>query len=152
MKTGYAIKIAVLGTGTIAAGTLIYLCFRPTSLTVFDWINAADLTSEVLALRGALSSLGPHIPEVLLSSLPGALWAFAFALTMGALWSGAPLRWSIPFLSTVPLMALGSEAGQGLGLLPGTYDPVDLLFYTIAILIGFSTALAGHDAPHQRPT
>ena len=151
MRKNRFITISLLSTLAVVVGTLIYVCYRPTTIVAFSWVESAGLTSEVLEIRGAISALVPNMPDVVIHSLPGGLWAFSFALTMGALWNGAPARWSVPFLSLVPLLALGSEIGQGFDVVPGSYDTVDLIFYIVAIAIGFSMTLAPHTLFRKRP-
>ena len=126
--------------GSIGIGTVIYLCFRSTSLLVFKWAQALGMSESIQTLRKLLEPVQHRIPEVVLNSFPGALWSFAFALAMGRVWVGAPSLWRLPFLATVPLLALGSEIGQGFGWVPGTYDSYDLFLYSFSILLGFFLA------------
>jgi glycopeptide antibiotics resistance protein len=133
----------LLCTAAIALGSMIYICFRPGSLAVFAWAEAVGLEQAVGALRQLCAPIGPHVPEPVIHSLPGALWAGAFALAMGTIWRATPIRRAWPYLSTVPALALGSEVGQGLSLLPGTFDPIDLIAYTAGITLGFMVALRG---------
>jgi len=136
-------QAVLLCTTAIGLGSLIYICFRPGSLAVFAWAEAVGLDRAVEALRQLCAPIAPHVPEPVVHTLPGALWAAALAHAMGTIWRGSPWRRSLPFLATVPLLALGSELGQGLGLVPGTFDPLDLLSYTGGIGLGFWWALSG---------
>jgi hypothetical protein len=67
--------------------------------------------------RGALAPMTAGLPEVVVWSLPFALWVFAsMRLLRGTRWVGVPLA-----------AAVAAELGQLLGLVPGVFDPIDLL-------------------------
>lgn len=67
------------------------------------------------------------LPDWLVYSLPDGLWAAALATALLAIWdfrpSAAATAWGLIAL----LAGLGFEAGQRAGLIPGTYDPLDMV-------------------------
>ena len=52
-----------------------------------------------------------------------------------AVWGKDKNRFSMYFLYILPLLAVASEFMQFVGLLPGTFDAMDLLSYVSAILL-----------------
>jgi hypothetical protein len=67
--------------------------------------------------------------------LPAGLWLFAYMFVIDAVWGKDKNRVSMYFLYVLPLLAVASEFMQFVGLLPGTFDVMDLLSYVSAILL-----------------
>ncbi len=67
------------------------------------------------------------LPDWMAYSLPDGLWAAALSTLLLAIWEfrpyGAATAWGMIAL----LAGLGFEAGQRTGLMPGTYDPLDMV-------------------------
>ena len=68
-------------------------------------------------------------------NLPAGLWLFAYMFVIDAVWGKDKNRVSMYFLYVLPLLAVASEFMQFVGLLPGTFDVMDLLSYVSAILL-----------------
>jgi hypothetical protein len=97
-----------------------------------------------IAPRGvrALHDAGPsRAPALILGSLPDAAWAWAFGATLSLVWLGRPWRAKAPWLVAGALLALFAEIGQAIGVIPGTFDAIDL----VAIALGYAAGalLAG---------
>lgn len=111
-------------------GAAIYTLWGTRTLLVFKWYNAFGLTRTVAYLR---TVAGPRsaLPSVVIFSLPDALWVYALTATMCCIW------WDIDGLAKrvwigVPvLLGVTGELGQLFGLVPGTFDPLDLLAYVV---------------------
>jgi len=116
----------------ISLGGLIYLLFRDSSLLMFRWAGWLGLDGLIEAAR--VHSL-PHagsIPEWILFSLPDGVWVFACTAFFARLWHDG--RWAarLFWIGMGSLLAIGGELGQAAGLVPGTFDWADMIFYAAA--------------------
>lgn len=90
---------------------------------VLAWVvGPLMLGSLAYPLRAASEHV---IPSRLLDVLPDLAWSFAIANVLTLIWpSSGPARtaWHVTGLT----LAVGFEAGQGVGVVPGTFDALDL--------------------------
>jgi hypothetical protein len=128
---GYVLVYCAL---PILVGGLIYLAFRDTSLLMFHWAGWIGLDSAIEAMR--VHSL-PHraaIPDWVLFSVPDGVWVFACTAFFARLWHDGHWAFRVFWIGLGPALAIGGELGQlpFIGLVPGTFDPADLLFYIVS--------------------
>jgi hypothetical protein len=127
---------ATIGTLAILAGGFIYIVFRSEHLMMFSWFEKLGLSSTVEYLRNAYGE--QSIYAWVKYNLPAALWLFSYLFIMDAIWynhSDKTLYWL--FLSIVPILGFGSEILQYFSLIPGTFDILDLISYTFAVILFF---------------
>jgi hypothetical protein len=107
----------------VAFGSAIYLMCRDSNILAFRLFDAFGVSPP--------NRLDPgRVANPVLCSLPDGLWVFAFASWMRLIWSR---HW---FWCNLPAcMALGSEIGQLYQIIPGTFDLLDVLFYSLGHLI-----------------
>ncbi|MNY85591.1 hypothetical protein D3C78_17780 [compost metagenome] len=119
----------------IIVGSLIYVLFRDSSLLVFVWLDAVGLTNLVESIR---SNITFQLHPIILHSLPDGLWTYSFAYVMYIVWSNhkTPIRHI--FISLAPFIGVSSEFGQLFGVVPGTFDIVDVFFYTLAGILVYT--------------
>ena len=115
------------------------MLWRKQSLLMFSWFYSIGLKPFVALLREFAHSYSLVMPEWVYFSLPNALWAFGGILLFYSIWKDAcseRMFWVLLFSMT----AVGSEIGQLVGIVPGTYDTTDislmLIFIPLAITIG----------------
>lgn len=120
----------------------IYLLWRDPSLLMFRWLDALGLDGLFIAPRAWVAPLRPSLPDWLLFSVPDGAWVYACVAFFARLWrDGPPLpRWLWTALG--PALALGGEVGQLAGVVPGTWDIVDVAWYAIAGLVAWLFAAA----------
>jgi hypothetical protein len=123
-----------------AVGATIYLLFRTTSLLVFDWLQTLHLLPLVMVARQFCSAI--RLPEWLLYSLPDGLWVYAVTSWMILIWSRRP---PMPWLIVGVALGVGGELGQAVGMVSGTYQHLDMIFY----LLGFITACLQLEIDHE---
>jgi hypothetical protein len=128
---GYVLVYCAL---PILVGGLIYLAFRDTSLLMFRWAGWIGMDSAIEAMR--VHSL-PHraaIPDWVLFSVPDGVWVFACTAFFARLWHDGHWAFRVFWIGLGPALAIGGELGQlpFIGLVPGTFDPADLLFYIVS--------------------
>jgi hypothetical protein len=124
----------------LAVGTLTYAAWRSTDVRIVTWMSRIA-PRGVRTLHDALAPDGSRATAVILGSLPDAAWAWAFGAALSLVWLGRPWREKLPWLGGGALLALFAEIGQAMGVVPGTFDVVDL----VAIALGFAAGamLAG---------
>lgn len=122
----------------LLAGGLLYLLFRAPSLRLFEWFRVIGLEPCILAARASLESLGMRPPSWVLYTLPDGLWVYTATACMAWIWQGSrgAARWG--WMAAGPGLGLGSELGQLVGLMPGTFDPLDLIACGVAAVLAFA--------------
>lgn len=118
-------------------GGLIYLGFRDTTLIMFHWFFNLGLEDFIYRYRLYLSEIDFDWPIWLIFSLPNVLWLISGILLFDAIWSNSgfkqPLIWVAIFCS----IAIFAEIFQYFGIIPGTFDLLDLLPMVLIFLLYF---------------
>lgn len=115
----------------IAVGACIYVGWRSTDLLVFRWL-------EAVGADGLIVRPDVPLPFWVLYALPDGCWVYAYTSWMLLIWGRM-----VPWVYSGVVLALGAELGQLVGLVPGTYDNLDMVFYVGAfILAGVAHAQA----------
>lgn len=116
----------------LLVGGMIYATFRPTSLIMFQWFDGLGCYSFVDYLR---AHYGNTISEEwLIYSLPAGLWLFSYLYVIDSIWGGhANQKGRTYFLWILPILSILSEFMQLVHLMPGTFDPMDIVCYVLAI-------------------
>ena len=129
------IRIAEMTIGLFALtfGGIIYILYRSKSLLMFDWFQNLGLSDSIDDFRS--NGEMPNMYGWIKYNLPAGLWLFAYMFVIDAVWGKDKNRVSMYFLYVLPLLAVASEFMQFVGLLPGTFDVMDLLSYVSAILL-----------------
>lgn len=115
----------------IALGTAVYVGWRSTNLLIFDWMAIIGIPDNVFRPSVNLS-------QSMLYSFPDGCWVFAGTSWMLFIW-----RRISPWVFAVAILGIGSELGQGIGLVPGTFEWNDIVFYVggfILSCIGYKYA------------
>lgn len=122
-----------LGILFLACGSAIYLLFRSKALNIYQWCSALGLSSMIDSLRNSVQ--GWNISDFVKFSLPDGLYCAAYILIIDAIWHNDNGIIKFIIISLVPFATISSEILQCFGLLRGTFDIVDLISYTIPIII-----------------
>jgi len=100
---------------------------------MFKWFGALGLEPSIESLRLVTAVAQKAMPHWLIYSLPDGLWVYALTALMILLWRHTDwLSIKIFWLSMGLLLGASSELGQLAGVLPGAFDPIDLLVCLIA--------------------
>lgn len=109
----------------ILLGGLIYILYRPLSLAMFYAFGISESTGWLAFLRG-------HVPiDVsgwIIYALPDGLWACSYVVFIGCIWNFEFPKY-LPVALIIPIIGIASEALQGIGLMPGVFDWIDVLMY-----------------------
>jgi hypothetical protein len=122
----------------VLSGGLVYVFFRPVEPLFFTWVDDVGAGNMLSNIRRFTLPLIGYIPEWVLFSLPGGLWAFAYALIIAAIWSGSKSWLRYFWFATIPVLVLGYELLQITNILPGTFCFHDIAFCLAGIIIGIS--------------
>jgi hypothetical protein len=129
----------------VALGGLLYAAFRSEALLGFRFARAIGGIEPVDALRSAVQGWAP--PGWVTLSLPDALWAYALAWaverTTRPLSPAERSAWLLLPIALGP----GFEIGQGAALVPGTFDPLDLVLTALAVGLALRGARSADPAP-----
>lgn len=125
-QIGLALLLLVIGGG-------IYLLMRQPVMLMHK--VASELGIGTLIDKGRMLVQGWQLPEWLIFSLPGALWSTAYILIIDALLSKSPSWRRFAVAAFIPLVGIVSELLQFVGLLPGTFDALDIIAYALPLLI-----------------
>lgn len=116
----------------LLAGSAIYLLWRERSLLMFAWVDAAGLGPGLDAARAATAAAGARLPRWVLYSLPNGLWIFSLNAALLQVWGGGPGLSRGLWLTVALALGAGAELLQLAGLLPGSFDPMDLAVCFVA--------------------
>lgn len=117
----------------LVAGGLIYTLFRPTTLLGFRLTDAIGLSPLINNWRTALASQQPV--TFIVYCLPNGLWSAAFILIMDRLFAHQPLRQRLCWAALIPAIGIAAELLQAVGIVPGTFDWLDILCYAVPYLV-----------------
>ncbi|REG88254.1 hypothetical protein [Algoriphagus antarcticus] len=131
------IKRIVIGIIPVILGGLIYLTYRTDSLVMFGWFNEIGLSDKIGLLRSNYQLQNLTIPNWIKFSLPDALWLFSFTYITLIIWENKINRESVFWIFFAPMIGIFSEVGQLTGLIPGTFDKIDLILLIIATILPF---------------
>lgn len=120
---------------TLLLGGSIYVFFRALSLNMFNWFVSLGLNNSILKIRRLTQNI--KIPDWILFSLPDGLWIFSFVSFQLFIWNNKIEKENCVWLFCLPIMAIISEIGQLVKIVPGTFDSIDLVMYLIGTVLPF---------------
>lgn len=135
MRYHYDAVLWTLSACSMTLGGLIYLAWRPVSLRMFTWFESLRLGDCVEQFRCWAQPHQSAYPDWVCMSLPQGLWVLSGCLAMQAIWVGSTQteRWS--WCAIVVLLGFFGELGQLTGIVPGTFDAIDLVLVVAAFLV-----------------
>ncbi|WP_143884253.1 hypothetical protein [Chryseobacterium binzhouense] len=122
-------KLIFGSVASLILGTLIYILFRSSTLKVFTWLDFVGIHILDSKIRKSALATSNYIPDWVLMSLPDGLWLFSYVCLMLYIWKNSITFFNLFWISVIPAIAIASEVAQGLGILQGTFDTMDLIFY-----------------------
>jgi hypothetical protein len=110
----------------IVAGGVIYTGWRTETLLCFTWIDNLGLSQVARHCRAVVADV--QLPHILLYTTPDAFWVYASTAYAALIWESAPTTAKGRRIWLCVGVGLGvfGELGQGVGLVPGTFDWADL--------------------------
>ncbi len=132
----------ILSAILMVLGGSIYVLWRPSSLVMFGWFSAIGLGQPVEVLRQWVAPFAVHLPSWVYYSLPQALWLLSGCVAIHAIWKDWHLVSAQTWALIVLAIASGGEIGQALHVVPGVYDPTDLVLLVAAFVTYETVAIA----------
>lgn len=130
-KNSQTLKLYATSVLSLFCGGCIYLLFRKETLLMFKWADSLQLTNNIHQIRQQFTSF--QVPEIFIYALPDGLWSLSYVLFIEAFWFGEKKSWVLA--SVVPAIGFLSEILQFLGLIQGTFDIWDAIFYIAPFII-----------------
>jgi hypothetical protein len=134
----------LLASACLLVGSVLYILFRPTTLLLFHWANWLGLMELIATARSHVHPPNGHLAGWAIYSLPFALWVLSHIFIVNGVWGKSPSPCRVAYLWSVPIVAITAELAQGLRILPGQFDPVDLVTIIIATILGIATRDCNH--------
>lgn len=131
--------------GPTALGAAIYILFRQDTLLAFRWIDCVGLGDAVRASRSAVA--GVHPPNWVRFVLPDGLWCWSATAWFWIIWRRINLWTLLPVA-----LAVGAEFGQLTPLVPGTFDPHDIIAYAAGAAIPLLLIRKAHSCTTETPS
>jgi len=117
--------------GPLVCGSMIYVFLRTNKPRVFDVLLGYLPIFEQVKLT---SFFDKNISNLILYNLPDGLWSFSLASFICIFTEGNSKHIRYLYISISLMLVLAQEVLQGV-ILPGTYDPIDLVFNMIGFLL-----------------
>ena len=122
---------------SLVTGSLIYICFRTSTLVMFKWFDKLMLTGAITAIREYSLPFRDKLPSWFLYSLPDGLWMFSYICLMLFVWGRKMNMTHLFWFTLLPMIAILSEMGQLFQVVPGTFDIIDIVFYVAGSFLPF---------------
>ncbi|PCJ51989.1 MAG: hypothetical protein COA70_13280 [Planctomycetota bacterium] len=116
-------------------GSLIYVLFRSPSIQLFDWAGGIGMEGMVRNANSWASGTADSLPSWVIFNLPDGLWAYALTASLCLTWAERPCRERATWLALPLVLTTGSELLQARGIVPGTFDWLDVVTMTCACLV-----------------
>ena len=120
---------------TLLIGGVIYLAFRTDSLLMFKWFSAASIDTPIELIRGMTLTAKNSLPDWFLFSLPDGLWIFSYTSLVLLIWRNKINRENFFWIAIIPILIILSELGQLFNIVPGTFDLIDVLLYSLGAIL-----------------
>ena len=117
----------------ILIGGLIYIVSRPKSLKMFKWFENLNIDKLTNLIRDEFIQI--DYPYWIKYNLPDFLWVFSFTSLILIIWDKKIVNENIYYIIFPVSVGILSEIGQLFGLINGTYDLMDILFYSFGGLL-----------------
>jgi hypothetical protein len=120
----------------LTVGSLIYLLLRPTTINFFRWIDWLGIFEFVIRIRKQVPKKVAEF-DWLKNSLPDGLWIFSYVCIILYVWNAEISQKNYLWFVVICILAIGVEIGQLFNIMPGVYDPIDILFYLVGFFLPF---------------
>ena len=104
---------------------------------MFSWAHDLGMSSYVDGLRESAYPMMAFVPDWVRFSLPDAAWVYSMTAVYSALWSEPEDVEGYFWIFLGLFLGLGGEFGQLFGVVPGTFDYMDVVVMCIATMLAF---------------
>ena len=129
----------VAGVLMLLAGGMVYLLCRPHTILINHVASYLGFDPLLANMRDWMQT--HRLSHLWVYSLPAGLWAASYVTIVHAFSKSLSLFERLSFAALMPLVGALSELLQGIGLVPGTFDPIDIVCYITPYLLYFAIML-----------
>lgn len=104
---------------------------------MFTWFKKIGINNLIFSIRIILNNQINNLPDWLIYSLPDALWTYSFIYSILFVWKDNDSLFKYLWIILVFIFTIGSELGQLINFVPGTFDKIDLLLSSLAFIFPF---------------
>lgn len=115
----------------LAAGSFIYIYLRCSNVFFVEIVESICCLSQ-----NKYACEKEIVADWIIFNLPDGLWVYSLTSLMIIIWKNHTWQ-SLGWICSGLLIAIISEFCQAIGILPGTYDPVDIVFYLLAFGLAY---------------
>jgi hypothetical protein len=109
-------------------GCLTYAIIRPRNTLMFNWFEHLNVSTIIGSFRENTIINHIEFPQWLIYSFPDASWVLFGTCIIAFIWGFRYSNWIFFF----PCVGILSELLQFFRLLPGTFDPIDMILLLLA--------------------
>jgi hypothetical protein len=121
-------RYGIASLAALVGGLVIYFFFRNRNVVLFTWLlKPAFLNSFFIPIKPSAFA------SFLRYNLPDMLWFLSGVLLLRCLWTGQR-KWQFLYIAVFYIIAMTIEISQLGENVPGTFDPLDLLFMGITAI------------------
>lgn len=131
-------RIAAFVVAPLVLGASVYVFLRPAEAWFVRTLGETSLGAPLRHARAITTPLAAYVPSVVLDVAPDLAWAFVVGAILGLVWRDRPGTAARAWLAMGLLATLGFEIAQHFHMVPGTFDPRDL----VAQALGYAGGLA----------
>lgn len=125
-----------LAVGCLSLGSTLYVLFRPTTLLMFHWAASLGLTRSIEIMRSWVDGFARYLPTWIVYSLPFTLWVLSYLFFVRAIWWSSATLDRQKWFWCIPVIAIAAELAQGMHIIQGYFDIVDLITIVVGTTIG----------------
>ena len=129
----------VSGVLMLLVGGMVYLLCRPHTILINHIASFLGLDSFLMNMREWIQIR--HLSHIWIYSLPAGLWAASYVTLVHAFSDKLPRSQRLSFAAVMPMIGTLSEVLQGMGIVPGTFDTLDIVCYIIPYLLYYAIML-----------
>ena len=123
----------VSGVLMLLVGGMVYLLCRPHTILINHIASFLGLDSFLMNMREWIQIR--HLSHIWIYSLPAGLWAASYVTLVHAFSDKLPRSQRLSFAAVMPMIGTLSEVLQGMGIVPGTFDTLDIVCYITPYLL-----------------
>jgi hypothetical protein len=116
----------------LALGVAMYALFGRGMERQLHALDVVGVGALVSSLRVVTVPTGGHLPDAIRFHFADAAWGWALGAALSLVWADAPGARRTGWFVVGALFVVGTEVAQLVGLMPGTFDPVDIIVSILA--------------------
>ena len=123
----------VSGVLMLLIGGMVYLLCRPHTILINHIASFLGLDPFLVNMREWIQI--HQLSHILIYSLPAGLWAASYVTLVHAFSDRLSRCERLSFAAVMPMLGTLSEVLQGMGIVPGTFDTLDIVCYITPYLL-----------------